>query len=151
MWELHVRNPNFLQIDFTVDVKKDLRRGIWMHRNTILRRTSAVPLQTRSSPSSTNSSPAPAASTPTCGAGARRHRSPAGTTAASLDGITGQALVSHQAVETMDLNVHTVSYLCRSLIRYLINRDNPQKTISRCYWHLRIAPFIYSPTKCYLS
>lgn len=105
-----VGNPRLLQINFTVDVRKDFGRAAWMNRDTILRRTSAVFPRTRPS---TSSSPAPAASTPACGAGPRRRRSPAGTTAARRDGIMGQlqGLVSSQAVETMDLNVHTVSYL----------------------------------------
>lgn len=81
-----------------------------MTRDTILRRTSAAPLRALSSPSSTNSSRTPAVSTPACGAGARRTPSPAGTTGARRDGITvqRQGLVSHQAVEAMNLNVHTV-------------------------------------------
>lgn len=107
-----------------------------MNRDTILRRTSAAPLRTLSS---TNSSPAPAASTPACGAGARRPPSPAGTTAARRDGTTGQrlGLASHQAVETMDPNVHTVSSLHSNLLMVIKKQSHViigSKCI--CKWHI---------------
>lgn len=82
-----------------------------MNRGIILRRTSPAPLQTLFSHSTSNSRPAQAASSPACGAGLMNLESPAGT-APEPAGRGEQELevVSVQTVDTVHLDVHTVSY-----------------------------------------
>lgn len=82
-----------------------------MNRGIILRRTSPGPLQTLFSNSTSNSSPAQAASSPACGAGLTHRENPAGTALEPAGrGEQELGLVSVQTVETMHLDVHTVSY-----------------------------------------